>query len=107
MSGLAVLSLGGLACTAGVRATGAGSGGNAGSASTGSAGKAGTNGCTGPGGTGGDVILTGAGGGNPDAGSCQTVGYTFKPTIPTVFILVDRSGSEFNTATTGTFFTLR
>ena len=99
MSGLAVLSLGGLACTAGVKASGAGSGGNAGSASTGIAGKAGTNGGTGQGGTGGDVILTGAGGGNPDASSCQQKEVDFAPTNPTVYLLVDRSGSMFHCLT--------
>jgi hypothetical protein len=31
----------------------------------------------------------------------------FEPKVPTVFVLVDRSGSEFDSATTGTYFTLR
>jgi hypothetical protein len=45
---------------------------------------------SGQGGMGGRLI------GNPDAGACQTVNYKFTPEIPTVFLLVDRSGSMFN-----------
>jgi hypothetical protein len=44
--------------------------------------------------------------GGADA-SCQTASLTWAPQIPTVFVLVDQSGSEFTNATTGTFFTLR
>ena len=100
MSGLAVLSLtGGVACTAGVRPSATGTGGNAGSASTGSGGTAGTTSGPGLGGTGGDVILTGAGGGNPDASSCQQKEVDFAPTNPTVYLLVDRSGSMFHCLT--------
>jgi hypothetical protein len=35
------------------------------------------------------------------------VDFTFTPKTSTVFVLVDRSGSEFDSATTGTFFNLR
>ncbi len=111
ISGLAALTLlGGVACTAGVKATGAGSGGNGGSGATGSGGKAGTGAAgQGQGNTSGDVGLTGTGGGtpNPDAASCQQKEVMFTATNPTVFILVDRSGSEFTSATAGTFFDLR
>ena len=44
--------------------------------------------------------------GGTDA-ACQTANYKFAPLIPTVFVVVDQSGSEFTNATTGTFFTLR
>jgi hypothetical protein len=112
ISGLATLTLlGGVACTAGVRSTGTGSGGNGGSSAAGSAGQAGT-GAAGQGNIGGDISVTGTGGSaNPDAASCQTAQVMFVPTIPTVFLLVDRSGSEFASGcpnvTTGTYFTLR
>ena len=108
ISGLAALTLlGGVACTAGVKATG-GSGGNGGSG-TGGGGKAGTGAAgQGQGNTSGDVGLTGAAGtANPDAASCQQKEVMFTATNPTVFILVDRSGSEFTSATAGTFFDLR
>ena len=100
MSGLAVLSLtGGVACTAGVRPSATGTGGNAGSASTGSGGTAGTTSGPGLGGTGGDVILTGVGGSNPDASSCQQKEVMFAVLNPTVYLLVDRSGSMFHCLT--------
>lgn len=100
MSGLAVLSLtGGVACTAGVRPSATGTGGNAGSASTGSGGTAGTTSGPGLGGTGGDVILTGVGGSNPDASACQQKEVMFAVLNPTVYLLVDRSGSMFHCLT--------
>jgi hypothetical protein len=110
-SALAVSTLlGGLACTAGVRATGTGTAGS-GAGTTGSGGQSGTMGSGGRGGPGGDVGITGTGGFNPDAAACQQKDITFTPTNPTVFVLVDRSGSEFDSGcpnvTTGTYFTLR
>jgi hypothetical protein len=106
VSGFAVFTvIGGAACTAGVKATGTGSGGHAGTASTGSGGTAGTTSGTGQGGT-GAVVFTGAGGANPDAAACQQSDVKFAALNPTVFILVDRSGSEFDTTPT-TFATLR
>jgi hypothetical protein len=115
-SGLAVLSLlGGIACTAGVRASGPGTGGSGGS-TTGS-GKAGTNGSGGRGGPGGDVGIAGTTGTpNPDAAACQQMDVKFLPEIPDVYVLVDRSGSEFDSSTCssttmsytgGNFFTLK
>jgi hypothetical protein len=112
ISGLAILTLAaGLGCTAGVKASGPGGGGTVGTtgaAGTTGTGKAGTSGGGQAGVSGSDVGLAGTSGTpNPDAGSCQTVKYPFTATNPAVFILVDRSGSEFTTATTGTFFDLR
>lgn len=99
---LALIISGSFACTAGVKATGAGSGGS-GASTTGAGGsgaRGGSNGSggtlgTGGSGTGGDVGLTGAGG-NPDAASCQQKDVVFTPTNPTVYLLVDRSGSMFH-----------
>jgi len=106
VSGFAIFTvIGGAACTAGVKATGTGSGGHAGTASTGSGGTAGTTSGTGQGGT-GAVVLTGTGGANPDAAACQQSDVKFAALNPTVFILVDRSGSEFDPGTT-TFVKLR
>jgi len=110
LSGLAALTLlTGVACTAGVRATGTGTGGNGGATGAagagGSTGKAGTTGSGSGGnqGVGGDVGPMS----NPDAAACQQMEIMFAATNPTVYILVDRSGSEFDSNTTGTFFTLR
>jgi hypothetical protein len=93
----------GAAGTAGA-AGAAGTAGAAGAAGTG--GVAGTSGSAGAGGmagtSGGGGAMAGAGG-----ASCQSTGLTFTPRAPTVLILVDRGGSEFTTATTGTFFNVR
>jgi hypothetical protein len=108
--GMAILILAaGLGCTAGVKSSGTGSGGTVGTTgAAGTTGRAGTTGSGKAGVTGSDVGLAGTSGTvNLDAASCQTVKYPFTATNPTVFILVDRSGSEFDSATTGTFFTLR
>lgn len=97
-------------CTAGVRMSVAGSGGSGNTIGQGGSG--------GSVGTGGRVSVTGSGGGgniaikedagfNPDAMACQTKNVVFAPTLPTVFVLVDQSGSGFTNATTGTFFTIR
>src|SRR5215831_1019443 len=102
----AVLVLG---CTAGVKPSGPGTGGSGGSGpgvgGTTGGGTTGTGG-VGPGmaGSAGTIVI------NPDAGPCQQVQYSFDPKIPTVFILVDRSGSEFDPSTNGTtgiYFNLR
>ena len=37
---------------------------------------------------------------NPDAGACQQAMYKFEPKIPTVYLVVDRSGSMFHCLTT-------
>jgi hypothetical protein len=117
---VSVLAISGaLGCTAGVRATG-GTGGTTTTTGAGGSGTGGSNLGTGGGvnvgrggsvGTGGDVGIMGTGGTpNPDAAACNEKEIPFNPTIPSVFILVDRSGSEFNASnngTTGTFYTLR
>lgn len=102
---------GSLACTAGVRSSAAGTGGTGATTVTGNGGsgaKGGSNGTgtggffgTGGVGTGGDVGLTGAGG-NPDAAACQQKEVMFTPTNPTVYLLVDRSGSMFHCLTGAT-----
>ncbi|HXT99793.1 MAG TPA: hypothetical protein VN903_02300 [Polyangia bacterium] len=92
-----------LACSAGVKPTGtqgaAGTGGgsNPGAAGTSSSGAAGTGGSAPPlGGFGGSGM-------NNDSGvGCQHTQYTFEPKIPTVYLLVDRSGSMFHCLTGST-----
>lgn len=114
------LALAASGCTAGVRMSSAGSGGSSGSGGSGGQGGTGTGGqvvTTGSGGGGGDIVVTGAGGGfNPDAMACQTKDIQFLPQIPDVYVLVDRSGSEFdkstcssttNSYTGGDFFKLK
>jgi len=61
----------------------------------GGAGTQGTGG-TGPGigGFGGSIVT------NPDAGACQTTDYHFERKIPTVYLVVDRSGSMFHCIST-------
>jgi hypothetical protein len=110
MSGLAALILfGGVACTAGVHGGGGGGGGGSGATT----GRGGSTTATGTGATGatGATGQGASGGGpgpmpNPDAAACQQKDVMFTPLNPTVFILVDRSGSEFDT-TPATFATLR
>jgi hypothetical protein len=71
-------------------------------------GGAGTTGAAGAVTTGaGGSIGTGAAGSSADAGTCQMANYKFEQKIPTVYILVDRSGTEFTNETTGIFFSLR
>jgi len=80
-----------LGCKAGVKPTptpGTGGSGN-GPGTGGTTGAAGSNGGPGFGGFGGSISI------NPDAGACQK-DYTFEPKIPTVILLVDRSGSMFD-----------
>lgn len=105
----ATLLCGALGCTAGVKMSSAGSGGSGNTiGSGGSGGSRGSGGVvtTGSGGGGGDIVVT-VDAGPSDAAGCQTTDVKFSATNPTVFILVDLSGSEFDTATTGTFFNLR
>jgi hypothetical protein len=73
----------------------AGMGGRGGAAGSGAAGVTGTSGSTGAPRDGGTDVV------------CQMAQYTFEPKIPTIYVLVDRSGSLFTGDTTGIFFTLR
>jgi hypothetical protein len=118
---LALAALGALGCQAGVKASNNGSGGSgsgqggsgASGGSTGTGGRV-TNGSGGSGsGSGGSPVDAGF---NPDAMACQTKDYQFLPQIPDVYVLVDRSGSEFDQSTCssttmsytgGNFFTLK
>jgi hypothetical protein len=117
---LALAASAAFGCTAGVKMSSAGSGGSSGSGGSGGKGGSGTGGqvvTTGTGGGGGDVVVTGSGGSfNPDAMACQTKDIQFLPQIPDVYVLVDRSGSEFDQSTCssttmsytgGTFFALK
>jgi hypothetical protein len=84
-------------CTAGVKPAATGTAGSSGGAS-GVAGSGGTASTAGRGGT-GLISPVGTGGAvstNPDAGACQMKDFTFEPKIPTVVLLVDRSGSMFS-----------
>jgi hypothetical protein len=84
-----------LGCQAGVKSTPAGTGGGGGSGLLGTAGTTGT-----AGGSGGSVPgFGGFGGGNTPDGGCMQRDYTFEPKIPTVYLLVDRSGSMFHCLT--------
>jgi hypothetical protein len=86
-----------LGCKAGVTATPSpGTGGHAGSSGPG--------GTTGTGGNGmaGTAPPIGGFGGSTDGGSCQHTQYTFEPKIPTVYLVVDRSGSMFHCLTGST-----
>jgi hypothetical protein len=111
---LALAAVGAFGCQAGVKMSVTGSGGS-------SVGQGGS-GATGGSGTGGRVVITGNGGGGGDVsmgtggmispdGGCMSAQLTYTPTQPTVFILVDRSGSEFDSGCpnvmTGTYFKLR
>jgi hypothetical protein len=110
--------LGVIACTAGVKASGPGTGGTTGTTgAAGITGKAGTFGGGRAGVSGSDVGLAGTSGTpNPDAAACQQMDVKFLPEIPDVYVLVDRSGSEFDSSTCsnttmsytgGNFFTLK
>ncbi|HMF39415.1 MAG TPA: vWA domain-containing protein [Polyangia bacterium] len=84
---------------------GSSAGGTGGSDAGGTGGS--TAGTTGSGGAVGVGGTTGTGG---TGGICQMIDYTFDPKIPSVFILVDRSGSEFDPSsngTTGIYYNLR
>ena len=104
---LALVAAGG-ACAQVTQTQGGGSGGGLG---TGARPGTGTGG-SGSGATGGgsDASLPDQAPSEKFAGevkTCTDVSYTFAPKIPTVFVVVDRSGSEFQSATTGTYFTLQ
>jgi hypothetical protein len=103
-SALLLGALGAAGCTAGVRMSVAGSGGSG--ATTGLGGSGASGGTTGTGGThvtgsgggGGDIVIT-QDAGPSDAAACQTTDVMFAPTNPTVYLLVDRSGSMFHCLT--------
>ena len=112
IAGCGAVLLGAIGCSAGVKMSVAGSGGSGNTVGQGgSGGSKGTGGViiitTGNGGDGGDVGPTGSGGMISPDGGCMADQLVKTPTQPTVFVLVDQSGSEFTNATTGTFFTLR
>jgi hypothetical protein len=117
---LALAAVGAFGCQAGVKMSVTGSGGSSvgqgGSGATGGSGTGGRVVITGSGGGGGDVSMPSDAGFNPDAMACQTKDYQFLPQIPDVYVLVDRSGSEFDQSTCssttmsytgGNFFTLK
>jgi hypothetical protein len=83
-------------CTAGVKPATTGMAGSSAGASgvAGSSGSAGRGGSFGLAGQGGTIAV------NPDAGACQMKDFTFEPKIPTVYLVVDRSGSMFHCLTT-------
>ena len=85
--------------TAGTDSGSAGTGPSAGTAGTGTAGDTGAGGTdTGSGGSGASSGsgATTSSGGSGGSGPCQMAEYTFEPKIPTVFMLVDQSGSMFS-----------
>jgi hypothetical protein len=87
---------------------GAGAAGSSGAAgAAGSGGLAGTSGSAGAGGAAGSLGGGGAMAGAGGSASCQSTGVVFTPRPSTVLILVDRGGSQFDTATTGAFFNIR
>jgi hypothetical protein len=103
---------GAFGCTAGVRSSTGGAGGTGATTVTGTGGSgasrggstgSGTGGSFGSGGqtSSGDIGITGSGG-NPDAAACQQKDISFTPTNPTVYLLVDRSGSMFHCLTGAT-----
>jgi hypothetical protein len=101
---LAALAIAAGGCSAGVKATGAGTAGNGGGSPLGTAGTGGSGGgfTTGLGGVGSGGSTGAAGtGSNTDAGGCQSASVTGVPKIPTVYLVVDRSGSMFNCQTNG------
>jgi hypothetical protein len=83
---------------------GSNGGGNTGSgASSGGAGHGGSTGS----GSGGNNSSGSGGGSGSDGGGCYQAMEVFNPQTPSVYVLVDRSGSEFQNATMGDYFTLR
>jgi hypothetical protein len=105
VAGCGVALLGALGCKAGVSASLAGSGGSGNTVgqggSGGSKGSGGIISITGDGGGGGDIVVTGDAGPS-DAAGCQTADVMFTQTNPTVYLLVDRSGSMFHCLTGNT-----
>jgi hypothetical protein len=97
LGGAAAMLLG-VGCSAGVRMSSSGTGGTGATLGTGGSGASpGTGGIvtTGSGGGGGDVVIT-QDAGPSDAAACQQKDIMFTPTNPTVYLLVDRSGSMFH-----------
>jgi len=84
--------------SSGVAGAGASSGDGAGATAGDGAGGS-TGGASGAGATGGDAGT--ASGGSGGSMPCQMASYTFEPKIPTVFLLVDQSGSMFDCRTNG------
>ena len=88
----AVFLLASVGCSAGIKAggdTGSGGGGGSGSGSPGNGGSNGSGGSTSSGN--GGASSSGSGGSGP----CQTAMVKFLPKTPTVYLMVDRSGSMF------------
>ena len=104
VAGCSAVLLGAFGCKAGVSASLAGSGGSGnGTGQGGSGGSHGTGGLivtSGDGGGGGDIVIMGDAGPS-DAAGCQQKDVMFTPTNPTVYLLVDRSGSMFHCLTAG------
>ena len=110
IAGCSALLLGAFGCKAGVSPSLSGTGGSGNATGQGgSGGSHGTGGLiiTGDGGGGGDIVVNGSGGMIAADGGCMADQLAHTPTQPTVFILVDLSGSEFDSMTTGVFFNLR
>ena len=111
IAGCGAMLLGALGCSAGVKMSVAGSGGSGNTVGLGgsSGGSKGTGGVIVTStGSGGDVGLTGSGGMISPDGGCMADQLTHTPSVPTVLILVDLSGSEFdNSPSGGTFYNLR
>ncbi len=111
IAGCSALLVGAFGCKAGVSASLAGTGGSGnGTGQGGSGGSHGTGGVlvtSGDGGGGGDIVTTGTGGMISQDGGCMADKLMHVPSNSTVFILVDLSGSEFDSPTTGVFFNLR
>jgi hypothetical protein len=81
-----------LGCSAGVKPTPTGTAGTGGGFGPGLGGTQGSAGSTG----GGPPIGGFSGSGSGTGGGCQHTEYTFEPKIPTVYLVVDRSGSMFH-----------
>jgi hypothetical protein len=104
--GSLAVAAGGCAGIKTMSASGSGTGSGGSSANGGSSGNPGQGGSSS--GSGGTSSPSGSGGsGTGMDGGCYQATETFLPTTPTVFVLVDRSGSEFMNSTTGNYFTLR
>jgi hypothetical protein len=103
VAGCSVALLGAFGCKAGVTASLAGSGGSGNTVGQGgSGGSKGSGGIsiTGDGGGGGDIVIIGDAG--PSDAACHQMDVKFTPTNPTVYLLVDRSGSMFHCLTGST-----
>jgi hypothetical protein len=82
-----------LGCSAGVKPTATGTAGTGGSFGPGIGGTQGNGGNTG---SAGNTPPIGGFGGSGTGGGCQHTEYEFEPKIPTVYLVVDRSGSMFH-----------